>query len=352
MGMFGAAPDDVTLGENSVGNVLVSGDGSLLDTGQLLACGKFLNAIVTPNSDPPGPPDPADKDLLTAGGSGTIHVRDGGVVQAAEIVVGPGCVAFGDGTLSGNLTLEGTLLPGNSPGTLTVNGSMTLKPTGKIVLEVNGTDEGDFDILNVTGNLTLEEGSSIEIVVAPEVQVAAATNLTLVDATELDGTVEVQIVVEDGTPPPEPMTLEFDGSEDIGVTISEEGVLPLPLLNVQIDIKPGSGLNPINLGSQGVIRVAILSSAIFDATNIDPATVQFEGAFMREVGKGKLLYHAEDVDSDGMLDLVCQLETADLQIDLNAEIGRLLATTLDGVEISGQDSVQIVQSNTLSSTMS
>ena len=39
---------------------------------------------------------------------------------------------------------------------------------------------------------------------------------------------------------------------------------------VTIDIKPGSDPNSINLGSAGVIPVAILSSEAFDATTVDP----------------------------------------------------------------------------------
>jgi len=42
---------------------------------------------------------------------------------------------------------------------------------------------------------------------------------------------------------------------------------------VEIDIKPGSDPNPINPGLKGLVPVAILSSPEFDATQVDPATV-------------------------------------------------------------------------------
>ena len=43
---------------------------------------------------------------------------------------------------------------------------------------------------------------------------------------------------------------------------------------MDIDIKPGSDPNPINPGSNGLIPVAILSSEDFDATTVDPATIE------------------------------------------------------------------------------
>ncbi|MCJ7728735.1 MAG: hypothetical protein MUO27_02470 [Sedimentisphaerales bacterium] len=46
---------------------------------------------------------------------------------------------------------------------------------------------------------------------------------------------------------------------------------------MDIDIKPGSWPNAINLGSNGVIPVAILSSQYFDATTVKPESVELGG---------------------------------------------------------------------------
>ena len=46
---------------------------------------------------------------------------------------------------------------------------------------------------------------------------------------------------------------------------------------VAVDIKPGSCPNPLNTKSKGVLPVAILGTANFDVTQIDPATVSLEG---------------------------------------------------------------------------
>lgn len=82
---------------------------------------------------------------------------------------------------------------------------------------------------------------------------------------------------------------------------------------VTIDIKPGSYPNSINLGSHGVIPVAILSDADFDATSVDPKTVFLAGAGVRVRGKGnKYLASQEDVNGDGLIDLVVKVETENL----------------------------------------
>jgi len=58
------------------------------------------------------------------------------------------------------------------------------------------------------------------------------------------------------------------------------------VIRVAIDIKPGSDPNSINLSSAGVVPVAILSSATFDATQVDPASVTLAGARVKLIGKG------------------------------------------------------------------
>jgi hypothetical protein len=112
---------------------------------------------------------------------------------------------------------------------------------------------------------------------------------------------------------------------------------------ITIDIKPGSDSNCVNLGSAGVIPVAVLSSATFDATQIDPATVSLAGASIKLVGKSdKFLAHYEDVNGDGLLDLVCQVLTEDFSIEPGETTASFEAATYDGIPVWGEDSVCIV----------
>jgi hypothetical protein len=114
-------------------------------------------------------------------------------------------------------------------------------------------------------------------------------------------------------------------------------------LEVAIDIKPGSYPNSINLGSAGVIPVAILSSPTFDATTVNPDSITLAGAKVRLVGKAnKYLCQSEDVNGDGLVDLLCHVETEQVLLQPGDSQATLEATTYDGEEIRGTDTVSIV----------
>jgi len=84
-------------------------------------------------------------------------------------------------------------------------------------------------------------------------------------------------------------------------------------ITVGIDIKPGSYPNTINLGSNGVVPVGILSGEGFDATAVAPENVFLAGSGVAVRGKGnKYLAHEEDVNGDDLMDLVVQVETENL----------------------------------------
>ncbi len=115
---------------------------------------------------------------------------------------------------------------------------------------------------------------------------------------------------------------------------------------VDIDIKPGSDQNTINLSSAGVISVAILSSDTFEATTVDPDTVSLAGAGVKMAGKsGKYLSQERDVNNDGLLDLVCQILTAGFEIVPGDSVAVLTAKTYDNQYIRGEDNIRIVKDN-------
>jgi len=115
------------------------------------------------------------------------------------------------------------------------------------------------------------------------------------------------------------------------------------LTPVGIDIKPGSDDNTINLGSFGVIPVAILSSPDFDATTVDPETVTLAGAEVAIRGNGnKYLVNQEDVNGDGLIDLVCKIETENLEPAIFQNGGAFLTGIANGVGIEGFDLITIV----------
>jgi hypothetical protein len=106
-------------------------------------------------------------------------------------------------------------------------------------------------------------------------------------------------------------------------------------IEVQIDIKPGSDQNNINLKSKGVVPVAILTTGDFDAATIDPATAQFAGAAPEH-------WSFEDVDDDGDYDIIFHFRTQELDLDQNSTEATLTAQLLTQEDVSGTDEVRIL----------
>ena len=154
-------------------------------------------------------------------------------------------------------------------------------------------------------------------------------------------------------------------------------VAPEPSPEVVVDIKPGSDVNPINLGKSaksgksgkksksskkskksrksgkgnGRLPVAILTTGDFDAATVDVSTVTLGDDDDDMVGvipksHGRFRAELEDVDDDGDLDLVMHFSIADLVAgdDLDESTTQLCINgeTLDGDAIHGCDSVTIV----------
>jgi sugar lactone lactonase YvrE len=112
---------------------------------------------------------------------------------------------------------------------------------------------------------------------------------------------------------------------------------------VAIDIKPGSYPNAINLGSAGVVPVAILGGADFDTSQIVPSSVSLAGARVKRIGNGERYSCAPElVDGDPYPDLVCHVITAQLLIEPGDTSAVLEAETVSGERIRGEDSVRIV----------
>jgi len=114
---------------------------------------------------------------------------------------------------------------------------------------------------------------------------------------------------------------------------------------VTIDIKPGSFPNSINLGSQGTVPVAILGSATFNATLIDPLTVTVADAQVKLKGKGTPMASLEDVNNDGFADMVVHVSTQALQVNAADTEAIVEGSTVGGTPFRGKGSVRIVPAN-------
>ncbi|MFX1481855.1 MAG: hypothetical protein ACFFCP_01555 [Promethearchaeota archaeon] len=123
--------------------------------------------------------------------------------------------------------------------------------------------------------------------------------------------------------------------------VLEKSVPPGPSV-VNIDIKPGSWPNPVNLESEGVLTVAICGTSQFDVMTIDPTTITL--SIKNELGIAvPIRFSYEDVatpfigspgdghdlESDGYLDLVLHFSTQDVVSSLNLIVYAGQEATLD-----------------------
>jgi hypothetical protein len=120
-------------------------------------------------------------------------------------------------------------------------------------------------------------------------------------------------------------------------------------MDIDIDIKPGSFPNSLNVKSKGVLPVAILGTADFDVMAVDPSTVMLGWDGIHRVrGIPPLRWAWEDVNEDGWMDLVLKYSmevmipftlTHEAPGDL---IMTLTGNMMDGTPISGEDTVRII----------
>jgi len=121
-----------------------------------------------------------------------------------------------------------------------------------------------------------------------------------------------------------------------------DALAALPASEVLIDIKPGSWPNAINLRKGGVIPVAVLSTDDFDATLVEDQRARFGPAgatIVHEAG------HFEDVNYDGLLDLVLHFDATATGIGCADETAELRTVDGAGLAIFGVDLIKVIGCN-------
>ncbi len=270
-------------------------------------------------------------------GSGTLNIPDGGAVSSSS-----GYIGLMSGS-TGQVTVDGASSTWTNSSNLTVGrfGSSTLNITGG-------------GLVSVAGNLTIDDyaygNSFVNMTTGGMLALYGDADDSLVDFLGLvDGTDAIRYW-DDSI---------LDWADITGATYGRDYMLDYLiegdlagytmltvdnlLFDVSIDIKPGGYPNSINLDSKGNIPVAIFSTDDFDATTVDPATIILADAGVKARGKkGDLMASFEDVDDDGLIDLLVHIDTQGLVLGDGDVEAQLTGETFDGLSILGTDTIRLV----------
>ena len=261
-----------------------------------------------------------------------------GIADAIDASPPSTTIDFSDGTTTGSiLDRGGQILMLSDASDPAIGVRVLAAPTG------GGEAATVFSACDDTGLFSLGPGDEVLV------------TCSSVIAKVISGTVELLLTADDGR------QASVELAEDNGLVFKPESfAITAPKTNadaivilieggeislepgasgrgVALDIKPGSAPNVINPKSKEVIPVAILSDESFDATSIDPASVEFglDGAAEAH-GKG----HFEDADGDGDVDLVLHFRTQESGIQSGDTQVRLSGSTFAGEAIAGVDAIE------------
>lgn len=106
---------------------------------------------------------------------------------------------------------------------------------------------------------------------------------------------------------------------------------------ITIDIRPESPRNVVQLDITGKLPVAVLSTLEFSATSLVPSSIRF-GKTGTEAASAKP--SVEDVNADGLPDLVCFFRIEETGLTCDSTKGVLKAVTGGGVPVQGADSLE------------
>ncbi|MGH9788108.1 MAG: hypothetical protein ACRD4U_05340 [Candidatus Acidiferrales bacterium] len=379
-GRGGVIKVDPTTGAQEVisaGGMFVAPRGVAIDrSGQIIVADLAARAIIRVN------PDTAGQTLVSSGGlllvplavaldsGGNIIVADAGGASGSLIRVNP---STGEQTLissgglfvdphgvvvaaNGEIFVSETHIDGVHAGAIIkvdpTTGSQTLISSGgRLIRIVHVTVDSTGQIL--AASLGFDGPLSAIVKVDPDTggQVVVSSEGLFVSPTGVAVEASGDIIMSDqnafggsgGVIKVDPVS----GSQTVlspgGLFVDPTDVEIVHLTFVEIDIKPGSDPNSINLGAEGVIPVAILTTPEFDATTVDVSTLTLSGAAVRLRGKSQNAKGLEDVDADGDLDLVAQFDINELELTEGSTVAVLQGKTLSGEDIIGTDSVRVVR---------
>jgi hypothetical protein len=141
-------------------------------------------------------------------------------------------------------------------------------------------------------------------------------------------------------------TVVWCATDDFGNETCDDQIINVKPLPVDIDIKPASDPNSINIRSNGVVPVAILGSDTIDVTLIDVTSLAFgpNGATPAHDLTDADIYalHLEDVIViDGITDLVSHYKQKQIGLSSGDTEACITGTYNGGIPFEGCDAVNI-----------
>ena len=131
-----------------------------------------------------------------------------------------------------------------------------------------------------------------------------------------------------------------DGTDD-----SNEATVTITVgrQTVQIDIKPGDSKNTLSIKNDKSVRVAILSTASFDATTVKTSPLSNAPKFGGTTPQAPIAVSIEDVNGDGRLDIVLKFNSGKLGFVSGNNTGCLTGNLTNGTPIEGCGSIRLVR---------
>jgi fibronectin-binding autotransporter adhesin len=194
---------DLDIALKGTGTLQITGGGRVEDENGIIAGGAGSQGNVVVES---GTWTNSGSLLVGLLGTGLLDVRATGSVAAGpdDAIIGPLGKVMGTGLINGNVVNNGTVAPGNSPGTLHIDGNYTQGATGHLQIELASATSSD--LLDVTGQATLD--GTLEIVLTDGFTPAASDTFNIFSGASLTGAFDNVIVT----------STSGGGSFNIGVT--------------------------------------------------------------------------------------------------------------------------------------
>jgi len=140
---------------------------------------------------------------------------------------------------------------------------------------------------------------------------------------------------------PTPATASTTNNEDgeLSFEWARQHHLLHPHHFVSISVSPGcsSDVKPVMAGPMGRVRVALLGADNFEVTEVETSSLAFHGAKALNVV-------TEDVNHDGIPDLVATFDSSEVKLHPHATVARLTGWTKNDQSFSGEDKIRVVPS--------